>query len=63
MAEQVAARIRQHKCKTGCVHLYIGTSILETKLGFSHQMKILLTDNTKELQYYFFYLFNKYYEK
>lgn len=25
-------------------------------------MKILLTDNTKELQYYCFYLFNKYYE-
>ncbi len=62
MAEQVAARIRQHKCKTGCVRLYIGTSILESKSGFSHQMKIPLTDNTKELQYYCLYLFNKYYE-
>ncbi|HAQ1219771.1 TPA: type VI secretion protein ImpB, partial [Enterococcus faecium] len=39
MAEQVAIRIRQHNCKTGCVHLHIGTSILETRPGFSHQMK------------------------
>ncbi|MBK5028882.1 DNA polymerase thumb domain-containing protein, partial [Enterococcus faecium] len=44
MAEQVAARIRQHNCKTGCVHLNIGTSILETRPGFSHQMKIPITD-------------------
>ncbi|MGM0288522.1 ImpB/MucB/SamB family protein, partial [Enterococcus sp. AZ085] len=36
MAEQVAIRIRQHHCKTGCVHLHIGTSILETRPGFSH---------------------------
>ncbi|MDA9462070.1 hypothetical protein B835_1998 [Enterococcus mundtii 3F] len=31
MAEQVAARIRQHNCKTGCVRLYVGTSIMESK--------------------------------
>ncbi len=43
MAEQVAIRIRQHHCKTGCVHLHIGTSILETRPGFSHQMKIPIT--------------------
>ncbi|QDA39741.1 Y-family DNA polymerase (plasmid) [Enterococcus faecium] len=62
MAEQVAIRIRQHNCKTGCVHLHIGTSILETRPGFSHQMKIPITDNTKELQNYCLFLFDKYYE-
>ncbi|MBG8499977.1 type VI secretion protein ImpB, partial [Enterococcus faecium] len=62
MAEQVAIRIRQHHCKTGCVHLHIGTSILETRPGFSHQMKISITDNTRELQDYCLFLFNKYYE-
>ena len=62
MAEQVAIRIRQHNCKTGCVHLHIGTSILETRPGFSHQMKIPVTDNTKELQNYCLFLFDKYYE-
>ncbi|WVT93052.1 Y-family DNA polymerase (plasmid) [Enterococcus durans] len=62
MAEQVAIRIRQHNCKTGCVHLNIGTSILETRPGFSHQMKIPITDNTKELQNYCLFLFDKYYE-
>ncbi|BDP82634.1 Y-family DNA polymerase [Enterococcus faecium] len=62
MAEQVAIRIRQHNCKTGCVRLAIGTSILEEKSGFSHQMKIPITDNTKELQNYCLFLFNKFYE-
>ncbi len=62
MAEQVAIRIRQHYCKTSCIHLNIGTSILETRQGFSHQMKIPVTDNTKDLQSYCLYLFNKYYE-
>lgn len=62
MAEQVAIRIRQHNCKTGCVHLSIGTSILETSPGFSHQMKVPVTNITKELQNYCLYLFNKYYE-
>ena len=62
MAEQVAIRIRQHNCKTGCVHLHIGTSILETRPEFSHQMKIPVTDNTKELQNYCLFLFDKYCE-
>ncbi|MFB8449861.1 Y-family DNA polymerase [Enterococcus thailandicus] len=62
MAEQVAARIRKHGCKTSCVHVGIGTSILETKDGFSRQMKIPLTNNTKELQMYCLYLFNKFYD-
>lgn len=62
MAEQVATRIRKHGCKTECVHLMIGTSIAETKKGFSHQMKIPPTSDTKELQHYCLHLFRKYYE-
>ncbi|MDA3965964.1 Y-family DNA polymerase [Enterococcus thailandicus] len=61
MAEQVAIRIRKHGCKTSCIHVGIGTSILEEKEGFSRQMKIPLTDNTKQLQMYCVYLFNKFY--
>ena len=55
MAEQVAIRIRQHNCKTGCVRLAIGTSILEEKSGFSHQMKIPITDNTKNYKIIVFF--------
>lgn len=62
MAEQVATRIRKHGCKTECVHLMIGTSIAETKKGFSHQMKVPPTSDTKELQHYCLYLFRKYYD-
>lgn len=61
MAEQVATRIRKHGCKTGCVHLMIGTSILEPEKGFSHQMKIPITSDTKELQLYCLHLFHKFY--
>lgn len=62
MAEQVAIRIRKHGCKTSCIHVGIGTSILEEKEGFSRQMKIPLTNNTKELQMYCMYLFHKFYD-
>ncbi|MBO0481398.1 Y-family DNA polymerase [Candidatus Enterococcus courvalinii] len=62
MAEQVAIRIRKQGCKTSCIHVGIGTSILEEKEGFSRQMKIPLTNNTKELQMYCMYLFHKFYD-
>lgn len=62
MAEQVAARIRRHGCQTQCVHLYIGTSMAEAGKGFSHQMKIPPTNNTKELMNYCLFLFRKYYK-
>lgn len=62
MAEQVASRIRQQSCKTECVHLSIGTSIAETRNGFSHQMKIPASNDTRTLQHYCLHLFRKYYE-
>ncbi|KAF1291970.1 Y-family DNA polymerase [Candidatus Enterococcus leclercqii] len=61
MAEQVAARIRRHGCLTQCIHLFIGTAQGESKSGFSHQMKIPATDNTKQLASYCLQLFRKYY--
>lgn len=60
MAEQVAARIRRHGCLTQCVSLFIGGAMGE-KSGFSHQMKIPATDNTKKLMNYCLQLFRKYY--
>ncbi len=61
MAEQVAARIRRHGCLTQCINLFIGTAQGENKSGFSHQMKIPATDNTKQLADYCLQLFRKYY--
>ena len=61
MAEQVAARIRRHGCLTQCVSLFIGGAMGE-KNGFSHQMKIPATDNTKKLKAYCLFLFRKYYK-
>lgn len=60
MAEQVAARIRRHGCLTQCVSLFIGGAMGE-KNGFSHQMKVPATDNTKALMAYCLQLFRKYY--
>lgn len=61
MAEQVATRIRRHHCLTQCVCLYIGASRGEEKAGFSHQMKISATDNTKELVNHCLTIFRRYY--
>ncbi|MER2110032.1 MAG: Y-family DNA polymerase [Desemzia incerta] len=62
MAEQVATRIRKHHCQTGCVSLSISYSKHEEQHGFSRQLKILSTSNTKKLVEYCFEIFNKYYE-
>lgn len=62
MAEQVATRIRKHHCKTGCVSLSISYSKHEESAGFSRQLKIPSTSNTKKLVAYCFELFDKYYE-
>lgn len=62
MAEQVATRIRKHHCKTGCVSLTVTYSKHEEKAGFSRQLKIPSTSNTKRLVDYCFEIFNKYYE-
>ncbi|ALV20818.1 MULTISPECIES: Y-family DNA polymerase [Carnobacterium] len=62
MAEQVATRIRKHLCKTGCVSLTVTYSKHEEKAGFSRQLKIPNTSNTKKLVDYCFDIFNKHYE-
>ena len=61
MAEQVAARIRRHHCQTSCVSIYIGVAFGETQKGFSRQMTVPPTDNTKKLVEHCLFLFRKYY--
>lgn len=61
MAEQVATRIRKHHCRTACVMLTIGYSRDEFERGFSRQVKIPPTANSKELTQYCFDLFDKFY--
>ncbi len=62
MAEQVATRIRKHHCQTGCVTLSIGYSRNTEERGFSRQMKVPVTSNSKKLVQYCFELFTKYYD-
>ena len=62
MAEQVATRIRKHHCQTGCVSLSVSYSKYEEQVGFSRQLKIPSTSNTKKLVDSCFEIFNKYYE-
>ena len=62
MAEQVATRIRKHHCQTGCVSLSVSYSKYEEQDGFSRQLKIPSTSNTKKLVDSCFEIFNKYYE-
>ncbi|OTN77043.1 hypothetical protein A5886_002123 [Enterococcus sp. 8G7_MSG3316] len=61
MAEQVAARIRRHHCQTACIHVSIGVAFGETANGFSRQMKIPPTDNSRKLVAHCLFLFRKYY--
>lgn len=63
MAEQVAVRIRKHHCQTGCVSLSISYSKQEEEHGFSRQLKIPSTSNTKKLAGYCFEIFDRYYEE
>ena len=62
MAEQVATRIRKYHCQTGCVSLSVGYSRHAEERGFSRQMKIPVTSNSKKLVQYCFELFTKYYD-
>ncbi|MDF2566258.1 MAG: hypothetical protein K0Q53_2662 [Massilibacillus sp.] len=62
MAEQVAARIRKHQCQTSCIHVYIGVAYGETQNGFSRQMTIPPTDNSKKLVEHCLFLFRKFYK-
>jgi len=62
MAEQVATRIRRHNCMTQCISLYIGSAHGEANKGFSRQMKIPATDNSKQLVAHCLFLFRKHYQ-
>lgn len=61
MAEQVASRIRRKGYKTACVHVSIGYSKFEPIRGFSHQMKVSATNDSKQLTAHCYYLFDKFY--
>lgn len=61
VAEQVATRLRRHHCQTSCVHLSVGYSWFETERGFSRQMKIPPTSNSRELVAHVFEIFEKHY--
>lgn len=63
MADHVAARLRKHGCQTSCVHLSIGFSYFEDSKGFSHQMKISPTCQTKKLVEIVLEIFRKHYEE
>lgn len=65
IADQVASRLRKHHCQTECVHLYIGFSkgYQQTRGGFSHQLKIPLTNQSIQLGEYCVQLFRQYWQK
>lgn len=66
MADQVATRLRRVGAKAGVISLWIGFSmgyIDQTgKSGFHQQMKIDLTNNSKEIATYLLQIFDKYYK-
>ncbi|MGY3765624.1 Y-family DNA polymerase [Vagococcus vulneris] len=60
MAEQVATRLRKQGMKTACVHLTIGYSKNESEKGFSRQMTIPATNQSRQLADYCLILFKRY---
>lgn len=62
MSDLVASRLRKIHAQTECISLTIGYSYSEMLSGFSHQMKIPATANTKQLTEYALKLFYTYYE-
>lgn len=62
MTDYVAARLRKHHCQTQCIHLSIGFSSLHYSDGFSHQLKIPATSNTKKLTCYILDVFRENYK-
>ncbi len=63
MAEQVAVRLRQHRCQTACVHLGIRYASFEKERGFSRQEKIPLTANSKKLTEICLEIFHRFYKQ
>ncbi|MGO3792110.1 MAG: Y-family DNA polymerase [Enterococcus gilvus] len=62
MADQVSTRLRRKNAKAGTIHLGIRYSRNEIGGGFSRQMKVTPTDNSKEIAQHLQRLFDKYYE-
>lgn len=62
MADQVGTRLRRKGAKAGTIHLGIRYSRAESDSGFSRQMKVTPTDNSKEIAQYLQHLFDTYYE-
>nr|WP_211221974.1 Y-family DNA polymerase [Lacticigenium naphthae] len=61
MADQVAARLRQHHAESGLIHISIGFSKDIVVKGFSHQMKIPSTNQSRRIIETSLSLFRKYY--
>lgn len=61
MSEQVASRLRRKNYQTSCVTLSIGSSRHEHLNGFSRQISIPPTNNSKVLYQWCLQLFRKYY--
>lgn len=62
MADQVSTRLRRKNAKAGTIHLGIRYSRNEPGGGFSRQVKVTPTDNSKEIAVHLQHLFDKYYE-
>ncbi len=66
IGEQVAARLRSHGKQTKCVSLGIGFSYAATEEtgtgGFSHQMKVEPTNDTRNLNAYLLRLFREHWQ-
>lgn len=62
MADQVGSRLRKRKLKAKTVHLSIGYSRSEDSSGFSRQMSVEETDNSKVIAVHLQKLFDTHYE-
>lgn len=62
MSDLVASRLRKRDVKTECIRLSIGYSKVESETGFSRQLKIPGTNNTKAITSHMLHLFDQYYQ-
>ncbi|MEG0293287.1 Y-family DNA polymerase [Enterococcus sp.] len=62
MSDLLASRLRKKQAKTACIHLFIGYSKIEQSTGFSHQLKIPETNNTKTISLGLLQLFDQSYQ-
>lgn len=61
MGDLLASRLRHIHAKTSRVSLFIGYSKIESETGFSRQIKILETNNTKTIVNSLIQIFNQHY--